>query len=116
FLESTNIGACLSEETTWKSNCFRPTLSRPDAQAILQRQDEDLAVADAPFRPGAARLHDRVHRRLDEVLVDRDLQLHLVQELHRQLVAAINLRMAHLPAETLDVDDGQAEDLDLAER
>src|SRR5690348_8697937 len=97
------------------SDRFRAALAGADADAVLQRQDEDLAVADATLGPGAAGLHDGVHRRLDEVLVDGDLQLHLAEQVHRQLVAAVHLRVALLPAEALDVDDGQAEDLDLVE-
>src|SRR4029434_2324971 len=73
------------------SNRLRPALPRADADAILQRQNENLAVADAPFRPGAPRFHDGVHRRFDEVLIDGDLQLDLVDQPHRQLMGAVNL-------------------------
>src|SRR5947209_951029 len=55
------------------SNRFRPALAGADANAVVQRQDENLAVADATLGPGAARLHDRVDRRLDEVFVDGNL-------------------------------------------
>src|SRR5207245_378453 len=52
--------------TTHHSYRLRPTLPRANANAILQRQNEDLPVADASFRPRAPRLHDGVDRRLDE--------------------------------------------------
>src|SRR5262249_20560721 len=70
------------------SNGFGATLPGADADAVLERQDEDLPVADAPFGSGTARLHDRVHGRFDEILVDGDLQLDFPQQIYRQLVAA----------------------------
>src|SRR5579884_1499488 len=88
-------------------------LAGADADAVLQRQDEDFAVADAALGAGAPGLHDGVDGRLDEVLVDGDLELHLAQQVDGQLVAAVDLGMALLATEALDVDDGQAEDLDL---
>ena len=66
-----------------------------DANAAGQVQDEDLPVADAA-RAGAR--DDRVDRRLDELLVDGDLQLHLSQQTAGFLVAAIDLGDALLPA------------------
>src|SRR4051794_39732012 len=80
-------------------------LASADADAVFQGKDEDLAVADASLRPGAARLHDRVDRRLDEILVDRDLQLDLAEQLGGQLVTAVHLRLPLLPAEALHVED-----------
>src|SRR2546423_3980185 len=44
-------------------------LAGADTDAIFQRQDEDLAVADTAFGAGAAGFHDGVDGRLDEVLV-----------------------------------------------
>src|SRR5687767_4591253 len=69
------------------SDRLRAALAGADADAILQGEDEDLAVANTPLRAGAGGLHDGVDGRLDEVLVDRDLELHLLQELHGQFVA-----------------------------
>src|SRR5690348_13870593 len=63
-------------------NGFRPAFAGADADAVFQGQDEDLAVADAALGAGPARLHDGVDRRLDEVLVDGDLQLHLAEQVH----------------------------------
>src|SRR5207253_8196107 len=99
---------------TW-SDGLRPALAGADADAILQGEDEDLAVPDATLRPGAAGLHDGVDGRLDEILVDGDLQLHLAQQVDRQLVAAVDLGVALLPAEALHVHDSHAEDRDLAQ-
>src|SRR3954468_24772178 len=98
------------------SDGLGPALAGADADAVLQRQDEDLAVADAALGAGAPGLHDGVDRRLHEVLVDGDLQLDLAEEVHGQLVAAVDLGVPLLAAEALHVHDGQAEDLDLVER
>src|SRR5262249_10292887 len=92
-----------------------PALAGADADAVLQGEDEDLAVADAALGAGAAGLDDGVDGGLDEVLVDGDLELDLAEQVDGQLVAAVDLGLALLPAEALDVDDGQAEDLDLGE-
>src|SRR5262245_24937094 len=104
-----------STPTGHDSNRLRPALPRADADAILQWQNENLAVADAPFRSGAPRFHDGVHRRLDEVLIDGDLQLDLVDQPHRQLMAAVDLRVALLPAEPLHINDRQPKDLDFVQ-
>src|SRR5262249_37421905 len=97
------------------SNRFGSALAGADADAVLQRQNEDFAVADAALGSGAARLHDGVDCRLHEVLVDGNLQLHLAQQVQGQLVASVDLRVAFLPAEALHVHDGQAENLNLVE-
>src|SRR5690606_7925178 len=62
-----------------------------------------------------APLNDRINGRLDEVLIHGDLKLHLAQQIHRNFVAAIDLRMSFLPAEPLDVHNGQTEYLDLGQ-
>ena len=73
-----------------------------------QVQDEDLAVADLPGpRPG----DDRVDRRLDERLVDGDLQLDLAQQAAGLLVAAVDLGDALLPAPADHVAHGHQVDL-----
>src|SRR5262245_23086572 len=95
---------------------LRAAFAGADADAILQRQNENLAVADASLRPGAARFHNRVDGRLDEILVDGALQLHLVQEVHRQFMASVNFRVPLLPPEAAAIDHGEAKDLDLVER
>src|SRR5438093_9728139 len=97
----------------WFSDGFRAAFAGADADAFFQGKDEDFAVADAALGSGAAGLHDGVDGRLDEVLVDCDLQLHLAEQLGGQFMAAVHLRLALLPAEALHVDDGQAEHLNL---
>src|SRR5262245_60743132 len=97
-------------------NSFGATFAGADADAVLERQDEDLAVADLALVAGASGLDDRLDRRLDELVVDGDLQLHLAQQVDGVLVAAVDLGVALLAAEALDVADGQADDLDFVER
>src|SRR5262249_30196418 len=105
------VDGCARSETLaspdlHRSDRFRSALAGADADAVLQRQDEDFAVADAPLRPSAAGLHDGVDGWLDEILVDGDLQLHLAQQVHRQLVAVVDFGVALLSAEALYVYDG----------
>src|SRR4051812_16999649 len=98
-----------------ESNRLRPAFAGADADAVFERQDENFAIADAPFRSGPSRFHDRVHGRFDKILVHRHLQLYLVQEIHSQLMTAINFGMPFLPAETATIDHRQTEYLDLVE-
>src|SRR5581483_10534968 len=88
------------------SNGLGAALAGADANAILQGENEDLAVADAPFRAGASGFHDRVDGWLDKIFVDRDLQLYLTQQVYGQLMAAVHFGVPLLPAEALDIDDG----------
>ena len=48
-----------------------------DADAFLQRHDENLAVADLPGLPGSGSMDDGLNRRVDEGVVDRDFGLQL---------------------------------------
>src|SRR4051794_30157513 len=98
-----------------ESDRLGAALAGPDPDAVVHRQDEDLAIADLAVRPAPARLDDRVDRRLDEVLVDGDLQLDLPEQVHRDLVPPINLGVTLLTPEPLDVGHGEPEDLDLRE-
>src|SRR5437667_2825306 len=98
------------------SDRFRTAFPRPNADTIFQRQDENLAVADASLRSGSTGFHDGVDGRLNEILIDGNLQLDLAQQVERQLVAAVYLGVPLLPAEALHVHDGQAKHFDLVER
>src|SRR5436309_10883582 len=77
-------------------------LAGADADAVLQRQHEDLAVADLAGVAGAGGVHDRLDRRLHERLVDGDLQLDLRQQPDLELAAAVDLGEAALPAAAAD--------------
>ena len=83
------------------SDRFRPALAGPDPDAIVHRQDEDLAVADLAVGTAPTRLDDRVDGRLDEVLVDGDLELDLAEQVDRKLVASVDFRISLLSPEAL---------------
>src|SRR6185437_2127493 len=91
----------------------RAGLAGADAERLLDRRDEDLAVADLA---GVGGLLDRLDGALDLAVVDHDLDLHLGQEAHQVLRAAIDLGLALLAAEALDLADGQAGDAHAGQR
>src|SRR5689334_13401446 len=66
---------------------------------MVEVDDEDLAVADLS---GLGRRGDRIDGLVDLVGGDRDLDLDLGQEAHRVFGAAIDFRVALLPAISLD--------------
>src|SRR5579883_3456843 len=84
-----------------------------NANHLIQRADENLAVADLA---GARGLHDRLDRAFDQVVWQRDLQFHLGQEIHHVLRAAVQFGVAFLSAETLDFRDGDAGHADFRQR
>src|SRR2546425_7681142 len=63
-------------------------LAGPDADHLVHRRDEDLAVADLP---GAGTGHDRVDRVGNLVVLHQDRQLHLGDEVHDVLRAPVEL-------------------------
>src|SRR5450432_3757681 len=74
-------------------------LAGADADHLLERRDEDLAVADlARARGGFDRLDDAI----DDRIVDGGLDLPFRQEVDDVLGAPIELRVSLLPAEALD--------------
>src|SRR5262245_46218795 len=82
-----------------------------DADRVLERQDEDLAVADAAGLPGPGRMDDRLDGRLDKRVVDGDLELQLRQQADLDLLPAIDLGVPLLPAAPADVRDGHQVDV-----
>ena len=85
-------------------------LTRADAVDLLDRQHEDLAVADRP-RAGAAQ--DGLHGRLHEVIGDANLQADLLGQRHLHRGAAIRLDLFDLAAVPPHLADGQALDIGL---
>src|SRR3546814_3097375 len=71
----------------------RAALAGADADGFLDRADEDLAVADAS---GVGRLLDGLHRALDQLVLQDDLDFHLGQEIDDVFGAAVELGMAFL--------------------
>src|SRR4051795_11510935 len=108
-------GVCGSMARYSHSDRFWAAFSGADTNAVFQRENENLAVADATFRPSAAGFHDCVDCWLDEVLVDGYLKLNFTQERQVQLVAPVNFGVPLLAAEALHVDDRQPENLNAIE-
>src|ERR1700746_535818 len=74
-------------------------LAGADANRMVEVDDEDLAVADLS---GLGSRRDRIDRLVDLVRGDSDLDLDLGQEAHRVFSAAVDFRVALLPAISLD--------------
>src|SRR5262249_29858417 len=110
-------------KATLRRSVPAPRDSRPDgfaaafagtnADAVLQRQHEDLAVADLSRLGGAGGMHDRLDGGLDEGVVDGDFELELGQQPHLELAAAVDLGVAALPAAAADVAHGHEVDVAL---
>src|SRR6185312_4756076 len=79
------------------SECLGTGLARANADGLLDRKHEDLAVADLVRSRG---LQQGLNRALDEPIVDHDLDLDLGQKAHGIFGAAIDLGLAFLPAES----------------
>src|SRR5262245_29067514 len=84
-----------------------------DADDLLDRRDEDLAVADLAR---ARCLDDCLDGALDQIVGDDELDLHLWQEVDDILGTAVELRVPLLAAETLDLRHREAADTDLGQR
>src|SRR5688500_11301398 len=76
-----------------------------DADDLLKRHDENLAVADLA---GVRRPFDRLDHLLEQLVLDRGLDLHLGQEIDHVFRAAIELGVALLPAKPLDLGHGDS--------
>src|SRR6185437_698504 len=93
--------------------CIRVEFARSNPYHLIQRRDENLAVADLA---GARGMADRFHRAFDQVVGQRDLQFHLGQEIHHVFRTAIKFRVALLAPEALDLGDGDAVHPDIGQR
>src|SRR3954452_5161777 len=91
----------------------RSSLARADAQRLLHRRDEDLAVADPP---GVRRRGDRLDDALGKAVLDDHFEPDLGQEIDDIFGAAIELGMPFLAAEPLGFGDGDSGDADLVKR
>src|SRR5688500_10848827 len=86
-----------------------------DAHAVVERHDEDLAVADGAGVADAGGMDDGLDGRLHECVIDGDLELELGQQADLELLAAVDLGEAALPAATADVADGHQVDVALVQ-
>src|SRR5687767_7384953 len=98
---------------SFSSERRRIGLAGADANDFFQIEHEDLAVADLA---GVRRLLDRLDRPLEQIRLDRGLDLHLGQEINHVLGTSIELGVAFLAAEALDLGDGDPLHADRRER
>src|SRR5262249_48616204 len=87
-------------------------LAGADANHLVDREDEDLAVADARR---LRCLLDRLDHVRDLLVANDDLELHLRQEVDDVLRAPVELRVALLTAESLHLTHGDALNADRGE-
>jgi len=80
---------------------------RPDADGILNRADENFAIADFP---GASGLDDGFNGIIYKIVHDDDFDFDFGKKIHRVFAAAVNLRMPLLATETFYFADRHALD------
>ena len=88
-------------------------LAGADADHLVDRRDEDLAVADAA---GLGGVRDGLDHLVHHVVLDDDLDLHLGDEVDDVGGAAVDLLLAAGAAEALHLGDRHALHADLAQR
>src|SRR5690606_39040573 len=82
-----------------------PGLAGANADGLFEIEDEDLPVADLS---GVGRLLDRFDDLLEQLLLDGDFDLDLGEEIDDVLCAPVQFGVSLLPAEALDLGDGDA--------
>src|SRR6185437_16183059 len=106
---------CVSDRWCWalaRLECVVVQFAGTDADDLIQRADEDLAVADLA---GARGRLDRFEHAVELVVGHGHLQLDLGQEVDHVLGTAIELGMALLATETLHLGHGDALHADFGE-
>jgi hypothetical protein len=91
---------------------FGAAFASADADAVFEWHDEYFSIADLAAFASAAAADDGLDRGFDEVVVDRDFELHLAQEIYCIFMPAIDFGVAFLAAEALDIADREADDFD----
>src|SRR5579862_1894355 len=95
------------------SNRCGTGLAGADAERLDEVEHEDLAVADLS---GMAGVLDRLDDLLEQIVADRDLDLDLGQEAHCVFGPAIDLGLALLTPESLDLGGRHALDAERGQR
>src|SRR5690349_20111867 len=95
------------------SDRVRSTVPGPDPDRLVDINHEYLAVADAS---GAGGAFDGLNDILGHAVLDHHLDLHLGEKVDHIFGAAVELRVALLPAEALHFADGQAGNADVVQR
>ena len=93
-----------------------PVATPPMRVTCSKGQHKDLAVPDVAFGTGAGHAHDRVDRAVQEVIVDRDFQRDLPQQMRLVFHAAIVFRVTALTPKSLRVTHRHAFHTDLDQR
>src|SRR5205823_6567517 len=86
-------------------------LAGTNANTIIQRQYENLAVAHLSGLGGACRVDNRLDGRIHKCVVDADLQFELGQQADLELCAAIDFCVTALPAATAHIAYRHQEDI-----
>src|SRR5436190_7922829 len=95
------------------SDRVRAAVAGADADGLLDRENKNLAIADAASAGGVL---DRFDRAVGKVVLNHHLDFHLGEEIDDIFGTAIELGMALLPAEAFHLSDGDAGDADFVER
>src|SRR6266542_3692036 len=103
---------CLRCDGRGSDRCFAG-LAGANAHDLLDRSDEDFPVADLSR---SRRFDDRFDGALDQIVGDDHLDLDLGQEIYDVLRTAVELGMALLAAETLNLRHREPADADIGER
>src|SRR3954453_8397110 len=103
---------CPGRRLVRRSERVLPALPGADPDDLVDRRHPHLAVTDLP---GGGRLHDGVHDAGGVELADDDLYPDLRHEVDLVLRTAVDLGVAALAAEALDLADGQTGDPDQLE-
>ncbi len=94
-------------------DCLGAAFASADADAVVEREDEDFAVADFAGVASAAATDDGVDRGLDEVFVHRNLKLDFAEQIDGDFMPAINLGLPLLPTKALYIHDRQTNHFDV---
>src|SRR5690349_14929713 len=89
----------------FSSESLRAGLAGADSDDLFEIEDEDLSVPDLA---GVGGFLDRLDGLLEQRVLDRRLDLHLGQEIDHVFGSAIELGVALLPSEALDLGDRDA--------
>src|SRR6476619_3668227 len=96
-----------------KSDGIRAAVAGTDPDCLLDRQHANLAVADPPGPCGAL---DRLDDAVDLVVLDHHLDFPLGDEVDDLFGTAIELGMALLATEALDLTDSDSADAGVVQR
>src|SRR4051812_2382284 len=88
------------------ANRLAAAFARADTDGVVDVEHEDLAVADLAGITGASGMDNCLNCRLDEGVIDGDLELELGQQTHLELRPTVHFRKPALPAAAADVGDG----------